>query len=111
MKKYSAVQLNLGVVISGVEVMLDAFPVELADLSIMLGTKVALRDDVLRDAGMVIDLEVLRGFPLELLGALRPVKEDLYGNMVRDDASDVASATAFEVPTVLGAGEGKAKYP
>lgn len=91
--------------------MLDAFPVELADLSIVLGTKVALRDGVLRDAGMVVDLEVLRGIPLELLEALRLVEEDLYGNMVRDDASDVASATAFEVPTILGAGEGKGRYP
>ena len=40
MKEYSAVQLNLGVVISRVEAMLDAFPIELADLSVVLATRV-----------------------------------------------------------------------
>ena len=111
MKDYSAVQLNLDVVISEVEVMLDAFPIELADPSILLGTKAALRDDVLRDAGMVVGVEVFRGTPLELLEALRPVEEDLYDIMVRDDTSDVAPATALEVPKILDAGEGKARYP
>ena len=39
MKEYSAVQLNLGVLVSREEAMLDAFPIEVADLSVVLGTR------------------------------------------------------------------------
>ena len=108
MDTYSAVQTIVAEVTCGVvKGMLDAFLVDLAIVSVVLGRIIELGDDRLADTSFDVTDEESVGF----LGTVVPLEEDSRVKVVESEFNFVACDAVVRVAVGSGVAGGKVRYP